>query len=66
MGRIGQNYAASDGGGIGAISVVILLVGLFVVALAIDKYRKNETDSALILGAFATVTIFMALGVLSK
>lgn len=61
-----HSYAASDGGGIGAISVLILLVGLLVVAFALNKYRKNETDHALILGALGAVAIFMALGVLSK
>lgn len=66
MGRFRQNYAASDGGGIGEISMLILLVGLFVAAIAFNKYRKNETDSALILGALAAVAISMALGVLSK
>lgn len=66
MGRIGPNYAASDGGGIGVLSVILIIAAVAALCVAIKKYRLGQTDPAYALGAVAGVMIMMALGVLSN
>lgn len=66
MGRIGPNYAASDGAGVGVISIILIIVGIAALHVAVKKYRLGHTDPAYALGAVAGVMIIMALSVLSK
>lgn len=60
------DLAASDGAGVGYLSVTLLVVGLIVAILALRKYLRGDTDTAVLLGVFAVVAVFMASGVLAK
>lgn len=37
MGRIGPNYAASDGAGVGVISIILIIVGIAALHVAVKN-----------------------------
>lgn len=62
----GQNFSASDDSTIAMLSSALLVIGIFIVAIAVWKYTRAEMENAIVIGAVAVVIVTMALAVLMK